>query len=726
MSSFQPSDDDYEAITRIFDTNSLFQCPLCKRDLQDPRILCSNGHTFCSNCIQNALPDDGVLKCPICKEARRFSSVQDIRQLTKNYTLQTIKRAEHHRIAQIGICELCNKKPAYGRCFHCRSLACFKCMNEHEENIANEQAKEYSELVKIRDNLNEKISQWNNKLTESKENIRKMIQVDAEKQIKEIQDHEQILYTQLDDLCQNYLLTKNIKLQKIKFDMEKESHELDDIDPKNWSISDRIRLNQYWINLQRKFDDQSIDFIYKPNSSSINRSYLGELHLKTVNQENKYSQRQKFNTLDNQNSLIPFHHSSASKHKIKTEQNLNHQLSKQNYDNENEHSSHSIVKFSPSRNHSQYDDHQIEQGSKYAIRKLIRTRQQQKSNSNLNRKLSNEIDQPIEDNTPLTPRMSIAPIHLDNYNKKARQILIGPNEADKFLAPKAIAITDTNQLLIADTKKHRIIIYDLNLKTMRAIKGFLFPDGLCLATEHYVIISDRHRISKYDWLHGKIISFIGSKKEGCTRSSFSWPKGVAIDNNYVYVCDSYNSRMVVLIHQMRYEKEWIIMRGTKKLDPQYISISNGLLYVTAWQRIKPESCAYNAGCIIVYSTDGTAQRFIDTDAQSYLNLSVPEGTKSFRSEVIVRNIFLIGIVCDSSNQLILADRYASKILAMNNNNQQSVIHFHGDKMKAPHYVCFSNDQNTMIVSDIGNNTIQFYEKRTNTPQSLSAPTQKEQ
>ena len=67
--------------------------------------------------------------------------------------------------------------------------------------------------------------------------------------------------------------------------------------------------------------------------------------------------------------------------------------------------------------------------------------------------------------------------------------------------------------------------------------------------------------------------------------------------------------------------------GAKKLDPQYISISNHLLYVTAWQRIKPESCAYNAGCIIVYGTDGNAHRFIDTDVQSYLNLSVPEGQR---------------------------------------------------------------------------------------------------
>ncbi|CAF1106046.1 unnamed protein product [Rotaria sordida] len=710
MSSFQQSDDDYEAVTRIFDTNSLFQCPLCKNDFQDPRILCSNGHTFCLNCIQNILPDDGILKCPICKEVRRFTSVKEIGQLTKNSTLQILKRAEHHRIAQIGICELCNKKPAYGRCFHCRSLACFKCMNEHEQSIADEQIKEYSELIKIRDKLNEKISQWDKKLTESKENIRKTIQIDVEKQIKEIQDHEQILYNQLDDLYQSYLLTKNIKLQKLKFDIEKESYELDCIDPKSCSISDRIRLNQYWTNLQRKFDDQSIDFIYNTNSSSIHRSYLGELHLKTINQEIEYLQRQKFNTSDNQHSLIPFHHSSARKQMSTPEQNLN-QLSKLNYENEN--NSYNTIKFSTLRNHSQHDDYQIKQGSEYAIRKLIRNRQQQKSNTNINMKLLNEIDQQqIEDNTPLTPRMPIAPIHLDNYNKKARQILIGLNEADKFLAPKAIAMTDTNQLLITDTKKHRIIIYDLNLKTMNSIKGFLFPDGLCLAMEHYVIITDRHRISKYDWLHGKMISFIGSKKQGCTRSSFSWPKGITIDNNYVYVCDSYNSRMVVLTHQMRYENEWIIIRGTKKLDPQYTSISNSQLYVTAWQRIKPESCAYNAGCIIVYSTDGTIQRFIDTDAQSYLNLSVPEG-----------------IVCDSSNQLILADRYTSKILAMNNNNndnQQSVIHFHGDKMKSPHYVCFSNDQNTMIVSDIGNNTIQFYEKRINTPAALSTSDEKKQ
>lgn len=222
------------------------------------------------------------------------------------------------------------------------------------------------------------------------------------------------------------------------------------------------------------------------------------------------------------------------------------------------------VKFSTktdgttSRARPRLDDHQNEQeGNQYAVRKVVRSQQ----HANLTLPNNFEQQSQIEDNTPLTPRMPLAPVRLNEYNKKAVHILTGPNETDKFLAPKAIVVTDTNQLLIADTKKHRIIIYDLHLQTMRGIKGFLFPDGLCLAGEQYVIITDRHRVSKYDWFNGKMLSFIGSKKEGCTQTSFSWPKGVAIDNNHVFVCDSYNSRMVVLNQQMRYENEWVVMRG---------------------------------------------------------------------------------------------------------------------------------------------------------------------
>ena len=75
--------------------------------------------------------------------------------------------------------------------------------------------------------------------------------------------------------------------------MEKDSNELDKIDPKNWSLSDRQRLTLHWIDLQRKLDEQYVNFIYKPYSSlsSVhNHSYLGELHLKTLNQDNEHLQ----------------------------------------------------------------------------------------------------------------------------------------------------------------------------------------------------------------------------------------------------------------------------------------------------------------------------------------------------------------------------------------------------------------------------------------------------
>ena len=65
-------------------------------------------------------------------------------------------------------------------------------MNEHEQYIIDKYAKQYDELVKIRNYLNEQLSQWNEKLIESKDQIRKTIQIDVEKQIQAIQSKEKL------------------------------------------------------------------------------------------------------------------------------------------------------------------------------------------------------------------------------------------------------------------------------------------------------------------------------------------------------------------------------------------------------------------------------------------------------------------------------------------------------------------------------------------------------
>lgn len=105
-------------------------------------------------------------------------------------------------------------------------------------------------------------------------------------------EREQILYGQLDDLHQNYSMNKNTRLQKLKSDFDKDSAELDHMDPKNWTPTERQQLTNRWLDLQEKINDHKVDLIYKPNSSSSshNPQPLGEVHLKTTNQDNEHLQ----------------------------------------------------------------------------------------------------------------------------------------------------------------------------------------------------------------------------------------------------------------------------------------------------------------------------------------------------------------------------------------------------------------------------------------------------
>lgn len=75
--------------------------------------------------------------------------------------------------------------------------------------------------------------------------------------------------------------------------------------------SDRQRLTHHWLDLQQKFDEQHVDLIYKSHSSSPNRLTLGEIHLKTPNQDQEHLQlsrlqRQQislFDPYDNQDGI---------------------------------------------------------------------------------------------------------------------------------------------------------------------------------------------------------------------------------------------------------------------------------------------------------------------------------------------------------------------------------------------------------------------------------------
>jgi hypothetical protein len=83
-------------------------------------------------------------------------------------------------------------------------------------------------------------------------------------------------------------MNKNTRLQKLKTDIEKDSHELDKVDPKNWNQSDRQRLTNHWLDLQQKLNDQHVELLYKSTPASTR--HLGEIHLKTPNQDHEHLQ----------------------------------------------------------------------------------------------------------------------------------------------------------------------------------------------------------------------------------------------------------------------------------------------------------------------------------------------------------------------------------------------------------------------------------------------------
>lgn len=86
-------------------------------------------------------------------------------------------------------------------------------------------------------------------------------------------------------------MNKNTRLQKLKSDFDKDSTELDHIDPKNWTPADRQQVTHRWLDLQEKVNDHKVDLIYKLNSSSSHNPHpLGEVHLKTTNQDHEHLQ----------------------------------------------------------------------------------------------------------------------------------------------------------------------------------------------------------------------------------------------------------------------------------------------------------------------------------------------------------------------------------------------------------------------------------------------------
>lgn len=118
--------------------------------------------------------------------------------------------------------------------------------------------------------------------------------------------------------------------------------------------------------------------------------------------------------------------------------------------------------------------------------------------------------------------------------------------------PHHLIVLD-EQLIVADTNRHRLACFDLRLEPQDA-SAVLDPPGLRrphgLATnfpgEFYVADADNHRILRVR--HGKVVAAAGRAQceSGSGPGEFSVPCGVAASLDCIFVADTYNHRIQVL------------------------------------------------------------------------------------------------------------------------------------------------------------------------------------
>lgn len=135
------------------------------------------------------------------------------------------------------------------------------------------------------------------------------------------------------------------------------------------------------------------------------------------------------------------------------------------------------------------------------------------------------------------------------------------NKADKFgrfllaienlRAPSAVTVDARDQILIADSGRDRIVVYDSKGTELRQFGArgskpgeLISPRGICVSADGAIFVSDtfNHRICIFD-PDGKFRRSFG--KYGSAPGDLIQPMGLAIDRDHLYVADAGNDRIQV-------------------------------------------------------------------------------------------------------------------------------------------------------------------------------------
>ena len=116
-------------------------------------------------------------------------------------------------------------------------------------------------------------------------------------------------------------------------------------------------------------------------------------------------------------------------------------------------------------------------------------------------------------------------------------------------SPYGIAVNTRGEMIVSEQGGHHIAIFDIRGKRIRTFgskgdspKQMNCPAGIAIDDMDNIYVSSWHKLQKFT-SSGELIKCVG--QEGSKEGEFDDPRGIALHNHRVYVCDHDNHRIQV-------------------------------------------------------------------------------------------------------------------------------------------------------------------------------------
>ena len=148
--------------------------------------------------------------------------------------------------------------------------------------------------------------------------------------------------------------------------------------------------------------------------------------------------------------------------------------------------------------------------------------------------------------------------------------------------PRQIAFATTGEMVVGGWDANCVTVFDSSYKCLRTFGNvrsdenrLIKPKGVAISSDNIMFVTSNHCVKKFT-LEGQFIASVGSQGSGTLQ--FNVPCAIACNHtsNRVYVCDTHNSRIAILNHDLTFHDSF----GSKGMEitqlhrPEGIAVDN--------------------------------------------------------------------------------------------------------------------------------------------------------